>query len=307
MTLPFIFIYRHHKWTIGTITTNNPISLHSQLTEITPIPCETFNGNPQCMFMADPFIVKDKEDYFIFYEHAPSTINNPGADIWVLQSNDLTNWKQLGPVLKEQFHTSFPNVFQIDGVWYMLPETGGSRQIRLYKAVDFPMKWKLDAVLLDNIHTADSIIINSGGIYYMLFLNITDFSLRLYYSDSLKDNWAEHPSSPIRTDKKDTRPGGTIGYIDDKLIYFIQDDSFGYGTGLIAYQIDKLSTTVFKDHKIDINPTLFRFGDGWASRGMHQLSWIKLDNGQYFCVVDGIADVQQKIGWSWRNLPRLRI
>lgn len=307
MTIPFFFIYRNRRWTLGTIQTNNPLQLNTQMERIKPLHSREFKCIPECVFMADPFIVKDKEDYYIFYEHAPSTINNPGADIWVLKSGDLSVWEQLGPVIKEQFHMSFPNVFRQNDCWYMLPETGASKQIRLYKSVDFPMKWTLATVILDNINSADPILIQKEGVYYMLFQDNNDFSLRLYYSRKLTTNWKEHPASPVRKDKIDTRPGGTIGYIDNRLIYFVQDSSFGYGTGLIAYQIDELTEIVFKDHKMDHNPALFRFGNDWASKGMHQLSWIKLDKGGYFCVVDGVTEAPMRIGWNWRNIPKLRL
>lgn len=306
MTVPFLFIYRKCRWTIGTIQTGTPLGVNSEKERIKPIPGGQFPCVPECVIMADPFVVRDQDDYYIFYEHAPSTINNPGADIWVLKSRDLCVWKQLGPVIKEPFHMSFPNVFRMDGCWYMLPETGAAKQIRLYKALDFPMEWTLESVLLDNIVGADSVLLRKEGVYYMLFQNNSDFSLRLYCSHELTANWKEHPVSPIRKNKIDTRPGGTLGYIGDQLIYFVQDSSFGYGTGLVAYQIDELSETVFKDHKIEMNPVLFRFGNSWASKGMHQLSWIQLDDGTYFCAVDGVAEAPQKIGWSWRNLPKLR-
>lgn len=47
-------------------------------------------------------------------------------------------------VLNENFHLSYPNVFEYDGSIYMLPETFESNQLRLYKCVSFPYKWELD-------------------------------------------------------------------------------------------------------------------------------------------------------------------
>ncbi|MEI7503757.1 MAG: hypothetical protein WCJ61_10785, partial [Paludibacter sp.] len=116
-----------------------------------------------------------------------------------------------------------------------------------------------------------------------------------------------HPSSPIRTGfDKDIRPAGCPGMIDDKLYYFIQDHTCGYGTGVIAYSIDSLSPTSFKDTRLIENPILYKFGNASAANGMHQLSWIKTDEDNYFCVVDGAQYHENKWGWDWKNLPEFK-
>ena len=139
--------------------------------------------------------------------------------------------------------------------------------------------------------------------FYLLGYCSDDETLRLYQADDLLGEWTAHPSSPVRTgEHNDIRPGGRPELIDDQLIYFIQDHSEGYGTGLIAYQIELLTKTEFKDVRLENNPILYKFGMDWAENGMHHLSFVKMNEMNYFCVVDGVS-VTHKKQWrfSFRN------
>lgn len=306
MTIPFLYRYKAgYFYTLATIETKSPLLINKN--ELTELPWDLFDSHPQVKFMADPFVVEEKGGYYIFFEEDPTKMNSTGADLAVMHSRDLKSWSRLGVVLDEPFHLSYPNVFKIGSIWYMLPECGAAKEIRLYEATSFPMKWKLSAVLVKDIVQADPILIQKNGLFYILVQNNSDLSLRLYYSDKLTSGWKEHPMSPLRKGVNAyTRTGGTPGILNNKLIYFLQDHTEGYGTGIVAFQIDSLSPTIFEDHKLETNPILWKFGKSWAKDGMHQLSWIRLNNGQYFCVMDGAQINSTVWGWDWRNFPQYR-
>lgn len=307
MTITFYYrIKAGNLYTIGTIKTNNPLSIYMDSIHI--INSKNYHFNPPVQFMADPFIVKEKNGYYIFFEQFSSKINTTWGDIAVLKSNDLINWEHLGIVLDEPFHLSYPNVFKFEDKWYMLPETGSVNEVRIYESKNFPYNWELSKRLIKNKAISDPIIIISNNFFYLLGYANTDGSLRLYYSDNIFGRWEEHPRSPIRIGwLKDTRPGGRPEIINGKLIYFVQDHTYGYGTGVIAYQIDSISPTYFKDTRLKDNPVLFRFGNGWAANGIHQLSWVMLPDSSYFCVVDGAKYYKRLWGWDWKNFPQFRI
>lgn len=44
----------------------------------------------------------------------------------------------------------------------MIPETGAVKQVRLYRAVEFPYRWELDSVLLEGQHYVDSSLMRRG-------------------------------------------------------------------------------------------------------------------------------------------------
>ena len=61
-------------------------------------------------------------------------------------------------VLEEQFHLSYPYIFEHEDRVYMIPETNEANEIRLYQAVDFPLIWELKQVLMQNVSAVDTSI-----------------------------------------------------------------------------------------------------------------------------------------------------
>lgn len=210
----------------------------------------------------------------------------------------------MGIAIQEPWHLSFPNVFYQDGEWYMLPEMDASGEMRIYRATDFPMHWEVYAKPFTGQSYADPMIYRKDGIYYLWFNTARDGDdLRLYYSDRLNADWTEHPASPIRRAGDDTRPAGRISELNGELLYFVQEHDNGYGTGTIAYRIETLTTTEYKDTRLDDNPILHKYGEGWAKHGMHHLSFVKKQDGQYLCVTDGLhAALHWR--WDWLNMPQ---
>lgn len=304
ITLPFVY---HNpagsNYTLATLHTSYPLNIDVHAVDI--IDPTTFRFSYPFRFMADPFIVEEAGMYYLFFEQFHFQSRELGADIALLSSKDLKNWRYEGFVLKESFHLSYPQVFKYENVWYMIPESGAVNEVRLYSTQQFPFKWKQQNVLLTE-PIADATLLIRDGVFYLLGMLVNDNSLRLYCSDSLSEGWSEHPCSPIRVEAQNgTRPAGRIEELDGKLIYLVQDNSQGYGTGVIAYQIDEISTHSFKDHRLENNPILFKFGEDWAMNGMHHLTYLKLKENEYFCVVDGLGPSKYyKWRFSLKNFPR---
>lgn len=299
MTMPFLYQY-NPGYTIGVARVHDP--LHIDVENVNVLYKKQFNLHPEPKIMADPFIVKDDNMFYIFYEEFTGKYRHfGGADIGLLSSEDGERWKRVGIVLHEPFHLSFPNVFLWKGEWYMIPEADASRQLRLYKATNFPTHWQC-------IHTynlgryADPMIYIKGDIVY-LWINsyLEGDNLRLLYSDNLLQDWKEHPCSPIRTKGNDTRPAGTINAIHGELLYWVQSSAEGYGTGSIAYKINNLSTSDYLDERLEDNPILWKFGEGWAKDGMHHLSVVPVED-DFLCAMDGLhASLEWRI--DWKNWP----
>ena len=99
-------------------------------------------------FLADPFFLKVKDTFYLFFEHKKIEDN---AVIGLLTSTDGKNYNYRGTVLKENFHLSYPQIFEYKKNYYMIPESQGSNQVLLYKAKRFPFDWKVCDTLLKNI------------------------------------------------------------------------------------------------------------------------------------------------------------
>lgn len=101
---------------------------------------------------ADPFPFERDGRRFIFVEMMPrfARKGNPGGTICVIELFSDGTYSKPCEIIKEPFHLSFPNVFECNGEVFMIPESGHNGDIRLYRATDFPYKWKLDKILLKN-------------------------------------------------------------------------------------------------------------------------------------------------------------
>ncbi len=65
--------------------------------------------NDSTVFLADPFFVKEKDTFYLFFEHKKTKSN---ADIGLLTSTDGKNYVYRGTVLSQGFHLSYPQVFK---------------------------------------------------------------------------------------------------------------------------------------------------------------------------------------------------
>lgn len=69
------------------------------------------------------------------------------GDIAAAESTDRGfTWTPLGVVLTEDWHLSYPFVFEHEGDIFMMPEGSRSGQLKLYRAVDFPNEWEVEQV-----------------------------------------------------------------------------------------------------------------------------------------------------------------
>lgn len=299
-TLPFVY-KECPSWSIGYYTTNNPAEPPA-VDSIHWIDPASLGYHPVPQLMADPFIVKDNDMYYIFYEEFLGRKPSSNAFISVMQSKDLQHWQRLGIVLQEPFHLSFPNVFQYRGEWYMIPEAGNSNALHIYRAVDFPMQWEEASVAFEGNRMIDNLVYCEGDTLFLMGLS---GALRLWYTTDLCANsWIEHPMSPIERGAKEFRPGGQICKVDDTLYCFAQSSAEGYGTGVIAFRIDSMTTTYYHETRLENNPILWKHGETVAEKGMHTLNFIQTGDSSYFCVCDGVRrECPVKLRWDWKVMP----
>src|SRR6202011_4275336 len=124
-----------------------------------------------------------------------------------------------GTALVEDFHLSFPYLFEYEGELYMCPESAEKRQIRIYKCISFPLEWKLEKMVMEDVSAADTMIFNKDEKWW-LFTNIDiaeigDFcsELFIFSADSpLDDVWEPHPLNPIVVHGSCAR---NAGYVTD--------------------------------------------------------------------------------------------
>ena len=298
MTLPSLYNSKEGQhWTLGYTTSASPLNINKD--SIIWIENNAFSPIPSGI-MADPFIVEENNTLYIFYEEMSGKRNATHGNICVLESKDGTSWNRLGYALEAKFHLSWPFVFKYNDEYYMLPEKTETHELSLYKATNFPLKWKKELVLFSNISYTDPVIHFEDSISY-LFVEMNK-QLCLYYSiDLLSNDWKEHPMSPISKPPY-SRLAGEVKKIDDRLYLFAQESLDSYGTGVHAFEITTIDTTKFSMKKNN-DPVLWKYGNSYSKDGMHTLNFVKY-NETYLIVVDGTKKVKATPWkWSWRNVP----
>lgn len=237
--------------------------------------------NDSTVFLADPFFVKEKDTFYVFFEHQKTKKN---ADIGLLTSVDGKNYKYRGTVLTQKFHLSYPQVFKYRNDFYMVPESKRANAILLYKAHRFPFDWKVCDTLVPNVQLVDPSLYLSDTLNIMVASDYAK-NMYVYQTDSLLGKWQLH-QEPIALIGTESRAGGRF-FADKKgLLLPVQDFSKGYGCGLSLYRFS------FKNGDYTVKREKWNFLTAQANvkqfnAGMHQLDIQRLDANHYYYVYDG--------------------
>ena len=123
------------------------------------------------VIVADPFLFVHDGYFYLFYEQKKLRHN---GTIMMMRTDDLKNWSEPVEVLQEEFHLSYPWVFEKDGHIYMIPETCGDRSVRLYEAVNPELtEFRFVKTLIEqddddlDFSFSDSSVVERDGKYYL--------------------------------------------------------------------------------------------------------------------------------------------
>ncbi|MBK6886779.1 MAG: hypothetical protein IPH03_10290 [Tetrasphaera sp.] len=233
-------------------------------------------------FVADPFGVSVDDRWFLFFEFMNRASGK--GEIGVAESADLRDWNVRGTALCESFHLSYPAVYVIGGEFWMIPETWEAKQVRLYRAVDFPMRWTLEQVLIDGVPGTDPTLFRtSTGGWSMLLCGADgahNSTLWRYDAPDIRGPWTR-VEDPLISDRPDqARPGGHC-FVEDGVTYRLgQDCSRHYGESLSSYP---LTVPWTEGGRVVVSAA----GRGWRARGGHHADLHRMPEGDVLAFVDG--------------------
>ena len=247
--------------------------------------------NDSTVFLADPFFIKEKDSFYLFFEHKK---NKSNADVGLFTSGDGKKYKYKGTVLSQKHHLSYPQVIKYKGDFYMVPESKQANAILLYKAHHFPFDWKVCDTLVSNVNLVDPSIYLSDTLNIMVASD-SNLNMFVYQADSLFGKWKLH-KKPIAMMGTEARAGGRF-FADEKgLILPVQNCSKGYGYGVSLFRF------FFKDgdYTVKREKSLFLKANeniNEFNAGMHHIDIQKLDNKQFYYVYDGnrLASNERKL------------
>jgi hypothetical protein len=217
---------------------------------------------PPNHFLADPFVITEGNHDFCFVEDYDYEAGK--ACIAVYELKDKIS-ERVGVAIAEPFHLSYPYMFKYESKLYMCPETSTHMDIRLYECSEFPLKWKLSQILMDNVSAYDSMIFEKGGMWW-LFTNINPvgvsnccLELSIFYADNpLSKKWTPHPQNPVVIGASKARNGGFLA--DETSIYRVsQKQGFDmYGKGLSINKICLLNQNEYVENELcSVEPNFF--------------------------------------------------
>lgn len=205
-------------------------------------------------FWADPFIVKEIDHTWVFFEEFDHKIMSGKISVVDLQQN---NSLKRETVLEKSYHLSFPNVFKLKENYFMMPEESESGEQNVYKAEQFPYQWEKYKTILHDIKVVDPVFIFSNDRYWLFFNKIEDFEyennerLYLYSSpDLFSDQWESHPQNPVVIDKTSARNAGKIIKEDDQFIRVSQNCKETYGAHILKNRMTQLSEKIYREEKL---------------------------------------------------------
>jgi len=200
-------------------------------------------GNNQ---FADPFIIESKGKSVILCEQIDN--NDKGVISYLLLNDDGI---KIGVSIDKIHHLSFPYIFFHNGSIYCMPEQYEKNEISIFKAIDFPLKWKKVHTILSNITAVDPAIIYYNDRWWLFFtLQGDDSNLFIYHSDDLFGQYIVHLCNPVKNDPRSSRSAGNI-YIHKDDLYRPAQTCVKYaGEGIVINKILDLTTESFSEEII---------------------------------------------------------
>lgn len=256
-------------------------------------------------FVADPFLIRDQEKFYLFFE----VLGVDRGVIGLATSADGLRWRYERVVLEEPFHLSYPNVFKWKDEYYLVPESVAVNSVRLYKATHFPDGWKFLKPIIADRALVDSTVLIHQDLLWLFSSSQDGQNLHLFYADRPEGPWHEHPESPIVSGNgRDARPAGNILDTGERLIRFSQDSQeYGekYGKAVRGFEIMTLTREEYRERPLEDNPLLKGSGAGWNGMGMHQISAWPLNGERWIAAVDGKRRSDQYIFCLGKSIFRV--
>ncbi|WP_373499832.1 hypothetical protein [Desulfococcus sp.] len=283
-----------YRWSIGIYTGGGPFSFSAPDPSLNPVLTAESVTDVPANFVADPFMVREGGSWYMFFEVEAAGGPSPSGSraigkIGLASSPDGFRWRYERIVLEAPFHLSYPYVFRWEGAYYMVPETRAVREVRLYRAVDFPYGWQFAGVLLKGRRFADSSLFHFEGRWWM-FTDSGNTTLRLYWAEGISGPWREHPKSPlIRRDPRIARPGGRAVVLGKEVIRYAQDDLLSYGSRVWGFRVAELTPKTYREEAWP-SPVIAAEGRGWNRFGMHTIDPHPLAGGGWIACVDGFGE-----------------
>ena len=278
-------------WTIGVHTGPSPFQLAPPEGIENPVLTAADVDDLDVDIVAHPFLVSRDSRYYMFFTTKNGKTNIGG--IGLAESRNGLDWKYQRAVIQEPFVMSHPYVFEWQGDYYLIPETYKGTSVRLYKAEEFPTKWKYEGDLLEDGEFISPTVVRYHDKWWLFTSAPGNETLRLFYAADLRGRWTEHPLSPIvEKDLNTARPAGRPFVSGGYLYRLGQDCHPTYGNQVHAFRVTKMTPDMYSETMVDV-PVVKASLKGWNAKAMHHVDAHQIGPVKWIAVVDAL-------GWKTR-------
>lgn len=201
-------------------------------------------------FWADPFPFEFNGQTWVFYEDFDYSQKKGriGLGLW-----DGRLLRETTVVLEENWHLSYPFIWEEKGKHFLIPESADSGKIYIYQATEFPFNWIRIGVFFEG-EAYDPTVVKIDNTYWLLVNQkphpgTSGFvELYAYHSkDLINPVWVPHPLNPIVSDVRSSRPAGRIFEQNGKRYRPAQDSGRRYGHRIKIQEIQELNPVEYAE------------------------------------------------------------
>ena len=125
--------------------------------------------NTKQYWFADPLLFQTRDNTYLFCEAFDRKAQKGELGYFEVKGNRVSDFKL---ILNPNYHMSFPNVFQLNGSYFMLPESGENLCLELYEAKSFPDKWVKIKNLIEGVNYVDpTLLFLDGEIFVFVYID----------------------------------------------------------------------------------------------------------------------------------------
>lgn len=116
---------------------------------------------------ADPFLINRDGKTFCFFEYTNIKRNKSAL---AMKQIEPTEEGEEHVIFEFLGHCSYPNIFEWNGDYYIIPETKNDRKIVLLKNTKWPYEWEQISILEENVLAVDSTpLVMNGKLYLLIY------------------------------------------------------------------------------------------------------------------------------------------
>jgi len=273
-------VFRRRRWNIGTL----PVSDINPFTDTIARKVEWLPASSEWEVAADCFISVTRGREIILGELMQRA---EGRGVIAAWEHRGARWELMGIAIQEAgVHLSYPFLFTFQEHIYCVPERAEGGPPVLYRAIEFPLRWRRIGELLSESTAIDPTIFEFDGRWWLAHTDPGDRQARLmmWHSRLPFGPWEPHCGNPVKRDPGSARGAGTPFIWKGDLIRPAQDCSLNYGSRIVFNRVCELTPHTFREEPVG---TLAPDLKGPYPHGLHTISisggLAAIDGSRYVC------------------------